>query len=326
MPDPADTEAMPRIVRPTAYGTPDVLAVTEAPVPHAPADGIVVQVRAAGINPIDWKLYSGAFHTVDDSNKDAAGIAAAMPSLGLECAGVVTEVGPDATGVNVGDEVVVYPVTAAYADYVTAPATSVLPKPAALSWAEAGSLMLTGTTAVHALHAAGVGPGDTVLVHGGSGGVGLMAVQLAGATVIATASERNHPLLRELGAIPVAYGPGLADRVRALAPHGVDAALDFAGTDEALDVSLDLVADRARIASITGGPRRATTGIKLLGYGPGQDAGTEIRAAARRDLLQRAGSGALHVVVDSTFPLTEAEKAHEIGIAGHGPGKLVLIP
>ncbi|MCU1648538.1 MAG: putative Zn-dependent oxidoreductase [Nocardia sp.] len=320
---------MSRIVRPTAYGTPDVLAVTEVPTPRAAAGGVVVEVRAAGVNPIDWKIYSGAFHAVDENHKDAAGVAASMPSIGLECAGVVTEVGADVTGVQVGDEVIVYPVTAAYADYVTAPATSIFPKPAGIGWAEAGSLMLTGTTAVHALHAAGVGAGDTVLVHGGAGGVGLMGVQLAtaqGATVIATAAERNHALLRELGAIPVAYGPGLVDRVKSVAPQGITAAVDFAGSDEALDVSLELVADRARIASIAGSPRRATTGIKLLGYGPGQDAGTEIRAAARGELVERAGSGALRVIVDATFPLTEAAKAHEVGIAGHAPGKLVLIP
>jgi NADPH:quinone reductase-like Zn-dependent oxidoreductase len=320
---------MPRIVRPTAYGTPDVLAVSEVARPRADSSGVVVEVRAAGVNPIDWKLYSGAFHAVDDDQKDAAGIAASMPSLGLECAGVVVEVGADVTGVRTGDEVIVYPVTGAYADYVTAPATSVFGKPAGLGWAEAGALMLTGTTAVHALHAAGVGAGDTVLVHGGTGGVGLMGVQLAvavGARVIATGAERNHALVRELGATAVAYGPGLAGRVRAAAPQGVTAAVDFAGTDEALDVSLELVADRSRIASITGSPRRATTGIKLLGYGPGQDPGTEVRAAARRDLIERAGSGALRVIVDSTFPLVEAAKAHEVGRAGHAPGKLVLIP
>ncbi|MBU2666334.1 NADP-dependent oxidoreductase [Actinoplanes bogorensis] len=315
---------MPRIVRPTSYGSPDVLAVFDQPMPHAAADGVVVRVRAAGVNPIDWKIYSGAFHKVDDSHKDAAGVAASMPSIGLECAGVVTEVGAGVTGVRVGDEVIVYPVTAAYADYVTAPATSILAKPSGLGWAEAGSLMLTGTTAVHALHAAGVGRGDTVLIHGGSGGVGLMAVQLAvaaGAKVIATAAERNHSLVREMGAVPIEYGPGLADRVRAAAPDGIDAAIDLAGTDEALDVSLELVADRARIASITGSPRRATAGIKLLGYGPGQDAGTEIRAAARAQLVESAGSGALRVIVDVMLPLDEAAKAHKIG-----HGKLVLIP
>ncbi|WP_394427171.1 NADP-dependent oxidoreductase [Streptomyces sp. SGAir0957] len=320
---------MPRTVRPTAYGTPEVLTVTQTPVPRATGGEVVVEVRAAGVNPIDWKLYSGAFHMVDDDHKDAAGIAASMPAIGLECAGVVTEVGAEVTGVRVGDEVIVYPVTAAYADYVTAPATSLLAKPASLGWAQAGSLMLTGTTAAHALYAAGVAVGDTVLVHGAAGGVGLMGVQLAaarGATVIATAAERNHELLRELGATPVVYGPGLAGRVRVAAPQGVSAAVDFAGTDEALDVSLELVADRSRIASITGSPRRAAAGIKELGYGPGQDAGTEIREAARHDLVRRAASGTLRVLIDATFPLAQAAKAHEAGLAGHAPGRLVLVP
>ncbi|WP_067498352.1 NADP-dependent oxidoreductase [Actinoplanes sp. TFC3] len=320
---------MSRIVRPTTYGTPEVLALTEAPVPSAAADGVVVEVRAAGVNPIDWKLYSGAFHAVDEDHKDAAGIAASMPSLGLECAGVVTEIGADVTSVQVGDEVIVYPVTAAYADYVTAPATAVLAKPATLGWAEAGSLMLCGTTAAHALHATGAGAGDTVLIHGGSGGVGLMAIQLAtaaGATVIATAAERNHALLRELGAIPVAYGPGLADRVRTAAPQGVTAAIDCAGTGEALDVSLELAADRTRIASITGSPRRAEAGIKLLGYGPGQDAGTDIRNAARPTLVEHAAAKTLRVVIAKSFPLAEAAAAHTFGQASHTPGKLVLIP
>ena len=320
---------MPRTIRPTAYGTPAVLAVREAPRPRAAADGVVVDVRAAGVNPIDWKLYSGTFHKVDDDQQASAGLSAAMPSLGLECAGVVTEVGAEVTGVEVGDEVIVYPVTAAYANCVTAPATSVLAKPAGLGWAEAGALMLTGTTAVHALHAAGVGAGDTVLIHGGSGGVGLMGVQLAlarGSTVIATAATRNHTLLHELGATAVTYGPGLADRVRAAAPHGIDVALDFAGTEEALDVSLELVPDQTRIASIAATPRAAETRIKRLGYGPGQDAGTEIRTAARADLIERAASGALRVIVAAEFPLADAARAHTVGLAGHPPGKLVLIP
>ncbi|MGA5565780.1 zinc-binding dehydrogenase [Streptomyces platensis] len=114
--------------------------------------------------------------------------------------------------------------------------------------------------------------------------------------------------------------------MRAAAPRGVSAAVDFAGTDEALDVSLELVADRQRIASITGSPRREEAGIKLLGYGPGQDAGTEVRAAARRDLVERAGSGELRVVVAAAYPLAEAAQAHLAGLAGHEPGKLVLTP
>ncbi|MCO8274401.1 NADP-dependent oxidoreductase [Actinoplanes sp. TRM 88003] len=312
-----------RLVRPTAYGSPDVLDVAEVPVPE-PGSGlgpgeVLVRVKAAGVNPIDWKIYSGAFHDVDDDHHDQAGVDIdALPRIGLECAGVVD-----------GNEVIVYPVTAAYADYVVAPADSLIAKPATLSWAEAAGLMLTGTTAAHALHAAGVHEGDTVLIHNGSGGVGLMAIQLAthrGAKVIATASEHNFELLRSLGATPVAYGPGLLDRVQATAPDGITAALDLIGTDEALDTSLALVADRTRIASITGGPRRAKEGIKLLGYGPGEDAGAELRAAARTDLATMAGAGNLRVLIAATYPLTQAAEAHRAGQSGHTPGKLILIP
>ncbi len=152
-----------------------------------------------------------------------------------------------------------------------------------------------------------------------------MATNL-GATVIATASESNHDLLRHLGAVPVTYGPGLVDRVRLAAPEGITAAVDFVGSDEALDVSLELVADPQRIASITGTDRRAATGIKCLGYGPGEDAGHEFRSTARAGLATQAGAGELRVVVDATYRLDQAAAAHEAGITGHGPGKLVLMP
>lgn len=316
---------MPRTVRPTAFGTAEVLTIVDVPMPQPAEDVVVVQVRAAGVNPIDWKLYSGAFHRVDDKHKDGAGLADSLPRLGLECAGVVTATGSAVTGVEVGAEVLVYPVTGAYADYVTAPVTALLPKPPGLDWPQAGSLLLAGTTAAHTLHAVGVGQGDTVLIHGGSGGVGLMAVQLAaalGATVIATAAPRNHDLLRELGAIPVAYGPGLLDRV----PRTVTAAIDCAGTDEALDTSLTLVADRQRIASIAGSSRRVEAGIRIIGNGPGQDAGTEFRHAARAGLVASAGAGELRVLIAKAYPLPDAAQAHRDGIAGHAPGKLVLLP
>ncbi|WP_067686127.1 NADP-dependent oxidoreductase [Nocardia jejuensis] len=320
---------MARTVRPTDYGTPDVLEVADTPVPTPSADGVVVKVRAAGVNPIDWKLYSGQFHAVADKHKNATGLAESLPKLGLECAGVVTAVGADVTGIEVGAEVIVYPVAGAYADYVTAPATSLIPKPADLDWPEAGSLMLAGLTAAHTLHAAGVGRGDTVLVHGAAGGVGLLVTQLAaasGARVIGTAAERNHDLLREFGATPVRYGDGLLERVRTAAPDGITAAIDCVGTDEALDTSLALVPDPQRIASIAGTPRRAAAGIKVLGNGPGQDAGAEFRDSVRADLAARAGKGELRVLIDTTYPLTEAAAAHRAGIAGHAPGKLVLLP
>ncbi|MGH3412127.1 MAG: NADP-dependent oxidoreductase, partial [Marmoricola sp.] len=206
---------------------------------------------------------------------------------------------------------------------------AVLPKPEGLGWPEAAGLLLTGATAVHTLVATGVHEGDTVLVHGAAGGVGLMAVQLAalrGARVVGTASERNHGLLRELGAEPVTYGDGLAERVRAAAPGGVDAALDLVGTDEALDVSLSLVDDRDRIATIASFARGGEEKVKVLGGGPGADPGDDIRTGARAELLELAGSGRLRVVVDSTYPLAEAAAAHRRVAGGHVTGKVVLLP
>lgn len=320
---------MSRAIRPRQHGGPEVLAVVDVPTPRPGAGEVVVRVRAAGVNPIDWKLYGGDFHEVDDDQRDEAGLTEEMPTLGLECAGVVVEVGAEVRDVIVGEEVLVYPVTAAYADHVVAPPSSLVRRPAALGEEEAAGLMLAGTTAAHALHAVGAGAGDTVLVHGGSGGVGLMAVQLAriaGATVVATASERNHGVLRDLGAIPVAHGEGSADRIRAAAPHGIDAAVDTVGTDEALDVSVALVADRGRIASITGSDRRAEAGIRLLGYGPGQDAGTGYRASVRQALVDHACAGRLRVLIAGTFALADAADAHRFARRSHAPGKVVLLP
>ncbi|MGW1747095.1 zinc-binding dehydrogenase [Streptomyces sp. NPDC002092] len=147
-----------------------------------------------------------------------------------------------------------------------------------------------------------------------------------GATVLGTASRAKHDLLRDLGAIPVAYGPGLADRVRAAAPGGVDAAADLVGTDEAVDVSVELVADRSRIATIAGFERGARAGIRLLGGAPGADPGTEVRAAARLQLIAEAEAGRLRILIAGTHPLREAADAHRQIMTGHGTGKIVLIP
>jgi NADPH2:quinone reductase len=154
-----------------------------------------------------------------------------------------------------------------------------------------------------------------------------MAVQVAvarGARVIGTASEGNRTYLRELGAEPTTYGEGLVDRVRALAPDGVDSAIDCVGTDEAVDVSLDLVADRDRIASIAAFPRGPGVGIKMLGGGPGADPGTDVRNAARLQLTALVEQGKLEVHARS-FELGEVAEPHREGQAGHVAGKLVLV-
>lgn len=252
--------------------------------------------------------------------------------LGFEVAGVVSEVGEGASGpagaLAAGDEVIAFRIDGGYADELVVPASTVVPKPAEMSWEEAGGLMLAGATAMHALAATAVQDGDTLLVHAAAGGVGLMVVQIAlarGARVIGTASERNHDYLRELGAEPTAYGPGLAERVRALTGAGVDAAIDCVGTDEAVDVSLELVGDRERIASIAAFQRGAEAGIKLLGGGPGADPGTELRDAARLQLTDLVARRKLTVRARS-LALEDVAQAHRERQAGHVAGKLVLVP
>lgn len=208
------------------------------------------------------------------------------------------------------------------------PASAVLPKPTELTFEQAAGLMLTGTTAVHALTATAVRTGDTVLVHGASGGVGLMVVQIAkakGAHVIGTASLTRHQYLHQLGAQPVEYGDGLTERIREL-DTDVDAAIDCIGTDEAVDASLELVADRSRIATIAAFARAPQVGIKALGGGPGADPGADIRDAARLELVSLVEEGALDVLVAGTRPLAQAADAHRTVIEGHTHGKAVLVP
>ena len=315
---------MSRVVVATAFGGPEVLSVADEPVPEPGPGEARIEVRAVGVNPVDWKVYSGAMGA-DPSR---------LPiRLGSEAAGVVTAAGPHAVGpagpVAAGDEVIAFRASGAYAAELVAPAQALVPKPTALDWAQASGLLLTGATAWHALAATGVQAGDTVLIHAAAGGVGLMAVQLAaarGAVVVATASPARHGFLRELGAVPVAYGDGLEDRVRDAAPGGIDAALDLIGTDEAIDVSLALVADRARIATIAAFARGQQEGIRVLGGAPGADPGTEIRDAARLELARLAQDRALRVFVTRTYPLADVAKAHREIMSGHTTGKIALIP
>ena len=304
----------------TAYGGPEVLSVVEADIPAPAAGEVVIEVRAAGINPIDYKIISGAMGA--DETK--------LPlPVGLEVAGVVSAVGPDAEGpggpLKVGDEVVAHSVVGGYADTVVANAAVTVPKPAELPFAEASGTLLTGGTALHALQVAAVKPGETLLVHGASGSVGQIAVQVAvqaGATVIATAGARNHELLRGFGAVPVTYGPGLVDRVREAAPNGVDAAIDAVGTDEAVDTSLELVADKSRIVSIAAFGR-ADTGITLISQ---DDPETHVRANAWRTLLPAAADGSLKINIVEAYPLTEVVEAVRFVRDGHAAGKVVLLP
>ena len=291
------------------------------------AGEVALDVRAAAVNPKDFKLYT----TTDYARmRDRPSV---FPlSLGLEAAGVVTAVGPDAPGplgpIKEGDEVIAYRVEGAYASRIVVPSSCIIPKPARLSWAQAGSMMLPGTTAFHCLAATFVRPGETVLVHGAAGAVGRFATQLAlitGAHVVGTVSETNFDLLRNWGATPVLRGPGLAERVRAATVGEIAAVIDTVGTNDVIDASLALVTNRRRIATIVNLARARQDRFLALGGESGNDEAISIRNNARYVLAALAQSGAIDVRVDRTFPLSGASEAHELARTGGG-GRLVLTP
>lgn len=313
------------VVVATGFGDPPVIEIVEREVPEPGPGQVRVAVRAAGVNPVDLVTARGGL--------GHDGSALPLP-LGWEAAGVVTAVGPDAVSragrVLVGDEVIAFPVDGAWAGHLVVPARSVVPKPRSLSFPEAAGLLLAGVAGVHALTAAGIVRDTTVLVHGASGNVGFAAAQVAladGARVIGTAQARHHDRLRALGVQPVAYGDGLLDRVRAVAPHGVDGVVDASGDDEAIDVSLQLVHERRLIVSLAAF-HRAAEGITLVGFSPGvaADPGTEIRDAARLRVTALVDDQLLKVVVADTFPLARASDALGRLAAGDVGGKVVLLP
>lgn len=311
---------MTRVVVPRGFGGPEQLAVEEVPTPEPGPGEVRVAVRAIGVNPYDWKLYSGAFGTDP----------ALLGGIGSEAAGVVDAVGAGVEGWSVGDPVIASGIPGnGYADHVVVLPRSLLRKPDSLSFEQAAVLPTAAGTAAHALEAASVAAGDCLLVHGAAGGVGSLTVQLArlrGSRVLATASPANHDYLRSLGAEPVAYGPGLVERVRAVATDGVDAAIDAVGTDEAVDASLELVADRRRIVTLVSFARAGQLGITAIGSGPGADPGTEIRRAARQTAVELAAAGGLTVEVAQTYPLEQTASAHADSRAGHTRGKRVVVP
>ncbi|WP_371482074.1 NADP-dependent oxidoreductase [Kitasatospora sp. NBC_00315] len=298
------------------YGGPEVVEFTDLPDPRVGPDSVLVRTRAVGVNPVDRKIREGHLDGVLDAHFPLV--------MGWDLAGVVRAVGGGVTEFAPGDEVIGYVRKdsvehGTYAELVAAPVRTLARKPAALSWAQAGGLPLAGLTAHQGLVGAlKIREGETVLIHAAAGGVGHLAVQIArslGARVIGTAGPRNHDYLRELGAEPVAHGEGLADRVRRLAPDGVDAALDLVGGD-AVEVSAGLVADSARIASV------ADYGVVARG---GHYVWCRPDAAALAALARLADEGRLTVTVASTFPLAQAASAQELGAEGRTRGKIVLL-
>jgi NADPH:quinone reductase-like Zn-dependent oxidoreductase len=302
-----------RAVQFNEYGDPDVLHVAEVPEPHAAAGQIRVAVRAIGVNPWEWKVRSGAMREF---------MPLTLPSVpGSEVAGVVDEIGDGITGFSVGDEVFGFATGAAYAEYAVLPQDHFVQKPPALPWPEAAALPTAAETGSRALDTLGVTEGQTVLVNGAAGGVGLAAVQLAalrGATVIGTASEPNHDFLRSLGVTPVTYGDGLVERVRAIAPTGLDRALDVAGRGGLPDL-IELAHGTDNVLTIAD-PEAQKYGVRFSS-GRSKNPFPALDRVAR--LIEQ---DAFTLPVAETFPLEQAADAHRISQAGHIRGKLVLLP
>jgi NADPH:quinone reductase len=313
----------PRAVIINRYGGPDVLEVVGIDRPDPPPDGVLVEVRAIGVNPVDTKIRAGL---------RADGPLTAPLRLGGDAAGVIVDSGPDVTGFAVGDEVVGQGLTGAYATHVVATPDRIVHKPATVSFEQGAAIGVPGGTAYQVLRSLNLTAGQTLLVHAGSGGVGQAAIQFAklwGASVVATASPPNHRRLTELGAVPIAYGDGLLERIRQAASGGVDVVLDAAGTDEALDASVALVADRARIATIVVTERADGLGIRAhsrLRPGSLTEAELALRAEALGVITTLAAQGRFDIDIGTVYPLGRVADAHRHSETGHVRGKVVLIP
>jgi enoyl reductase len=241
--------------------------------------------------------------------------------LGNEFAGIVDAVAEGVSSIGVGDEVLGWAVFRSHAELICVLPDLIVRKPVSMPWSEAGVLSASGQTAATAVSAIGIGAGDVVIVHAAAGGVGSMAVQLAhakGARVIGTARPDNHDYVRSLGATPVSYGDGLLARIRDATPEGVTAAIVAANSDEALQSSVELVADRARIGVVSFNPLSQSLGLKRIS--------TERSAAGLKALIQLYEADQLKVHVQHTFSFFEAARAHELIESGHVRGKIALIP
>ncbi|MFC4138946.1 MULTISPECIES: NADP-dependent oxidoreductase [unclassified Microbacterium] len=314
---------MARAIVFSEIGSPDVLTLVEVPDPVPGQGEVVVRIEAAGVNPIDTKQRGGV---------------RPLPPLteprhvGFDGAGTIAQVGPGVSGFAVGDRVATRDTLGTYATLLTVPVAHLAHLLDGVTAAEGAALAIPVGTAYQALRSLRVAKGETLLVHAGSGAVGQAAIQYAvlwGATVIATASPARHDRLRELGAIPIAYGDGLEDRVREAAPQGVDVALDCAGTDEAIQVSLALVEDRDRIATIVRGPDAASFGIQAYSGGspdPLTEEQLSWRAEALPLTINLIVAGEFSVELGPELPLADAARAHELVESHAVQGKIVLIP
>jgi NADPH:quinone reductase-like Zn-dependent oxidoreductase len=297
-----------KAVRFSRFGGPEVLEIVDLPDPHPGPGQVRIAVRAAGLNPSDWKKREGLMD-------------GELPqTMGHEAAGVVDELGQGVPDAAVGDRVFGFSTEEA-AQAELAVLSYYAPIPASLDFAGAAALPTAIETATRALDQLDVGAGSTLLINGASGSVGSAAVQLAvarGARVTGTASPANHDYLRSLGARPVAYGEGLVERVRAVAPDGVDVALDVAGSG-VLPELIELASGREHVITVADFGGAQEHGVAFSSG----DAGRAVHALAGIGQLIEAGRFSLPVA--QTFPLAEVAEAHRIGEGGHVRGKLVLL-
>jgi NADPH:quinone reductase-like Zn-dependent oxidoreductase len=304
-----------KAVRYARYGGPEELGVEEVEEP-VPGEGqLSIRVRAAGINPIDWKILKGML-SPDPAPPEPMG-------LGVDVAGTVERVGPGVSGFAAGDEVFGSSSTPAYAELALASPERLLAKPPDVSWEIAGSLAVVVGTAYATLDRLGLKEGETLLVAGASGSVGSVAVQLAvgrGVRVIGTAGESKLAQVEALGAEAVAYGDGLLERLREAAPDGVDAALDASGHGE-LPALVELAGGTERVLTIASSADAQATGVEFHAGGGG-----ELTVPAMREVLPLIESGAFTLPIAATYGLDGVGEALRESEQGHPAGKLVIVP
>jgi NADPH:quinone reductase-like Zn-dependent oxidoreductase len=293
-------------------GGPEVLQVVEVDIPEPAAGQVRVRVKAAGLNPADWKVFSGG--------PAARFMGAELPAgVGNDFAGVVDALGEGVDSVALGDEVYGGARNLAEADYVVTAAETLSRRPEALSVHQAAGLDVVSRTAWAGVASLGLGPDDVVFVSAAAGGVGVLAAQLAlrtGATVVGTASPSNHDFLRSLGVIPVAYGENMVDRLRDAAPAPFTAALDNHGR-ASIDAALALGIDPSRVNTIADRSAVAEFGITAVG-------GTAATKVEREQVAELIAAGEVQFPVDSAFPIERVREAYEHLINGHLRGKVVL--
>lgn len=297
----------------TEYGDPSTLQLQDVAMPILSPGAVLIRIERASVNPVDWKVMSGGLDGL---------IETVFPVIpGWDVAGVVEAVGPDVPEFTPGDRVASYGRTdvihnGTFAEFVALPATSVAAIPEGVGFDVSAGLPLTGLTALRSLETLELTADDTLLIHAASGGVGYLAAQLArelGATVIGTASPRNHEKLAAIGVTPVTYGDGLVERVREIAPDGVTAVADFVGGVR--EDTLALLAEGGRHVSIAD-PSVEETGGHWVWVRPD--------GARLSSLLEKVAAGTLDVEIDRTFALADAGQAFEVSMAGTANGKLLI--